>query len=168
MATSVVHCGEDICFRLPVLESAGYSVTECHSVELLAEALTQNPEAVLLEEEPKVLVEAAVFLTRSRSTASLILFRSEVDGFETSDFDLVIPSLTPPEEWLNEIATLLQRSRAIRAESQVIREESLSLRQGSAAVRKAVSEERARSLRERSKSFGRGWGNLAKLDPDSN
>lgn len=50
-----------------VLQSAGYAVAECHSVELLAEDLGQNLEAVLLEEEPKVPVDTAVCFTRSRS-----------------------------------------------------------------------------------------------------
>jgi hypothetical protein len=167
MATSVIHFGEDICFRLPVLESAGYSVAECHSIELLSAALRHNPEAVLLEEEPQSLIEAAAFLTRSRSAASLILFHSEVDSFTAGDFDLVIPSLTPPEEWLSEIADLLQQSRTIRAESQTLLKASSSLRQDSAAVRKAVSEERARSIRERARSIGHGWGNHAQTDPPS-
>lgn len=167
MAANVIHFGEDVCFRLPVLESAGYSVAECHSVELLSAALGQNPEAVLLEEEPKALTEAAAILIRSRSAASLILFRSEVDSFTAGDFDLVIPSLTPPEEWLSEIATLLERSHSIRMESQTLHRESSSLRQDSAAVRKAVSEERARSIRERSRN-GHIWGSLAKSsDPSS-
>jgi hypothetical protein len=165
MATSFIHFGEDICFRLPVLKSAGYSVAECHSFEVLSAALGQNPEAVLLEEQPRALTEAAAILTRSRSAASLILFRSEVDGFTAGDFDLVIPSLTPPEEWLSEIAELLQRSRIIRAESQAILKASSSLREDSAAVRKAVSEERARSIRERSRSAGQGWRDIAKIDP---
>jgi hypothetical protein len=167
MATSVVHFGEDICFRLQVLESAGYSVAECHSIELLSSALRQNPEAVLLEEEPQSLIEAAAFLTRSCSAASLVLFRSEVDSFTAGDFDLVVPSLTPPEEWLSEIADLLQRSRAVRAESQTLHKASLFLRQDSAAVRKAVCEERARSIRERARSIGHGWGNHAETDPPS-
>lgn len=167
MATSFIHFGEDLCFRLPVLESAGYSVAECHSIELLSAALGQNPEAVLLGEEPKVLAEAAAILTRSRSAASLILFRSEVDSFTAGDFDLIIPSLTSPEEWLSEIADLLQRSRTIRAESQTLLRASSSLREDSAAVRKAVTEERARSIRERSRAAGQSWGNFAKIDPPS-
>jgi hypothetical protein len=166
MATSVIHFGEDICFRLPVLESAGYEVADCHSVEMLSAALSKFPEAVLLEEEPKLLVEAAAFLTRSRSAASLILFRSEVDSFKAGDFDLIIPSLTPPDEWLTEIATLLERSRTIRMNSQTLHKASSSLRQDSAALRKVVSEERARSIRERSRN-GHIWGSLAKIDPPS-
>jgi hypothetical protein len=167
MATSFIHIGEDLCFRLPVLESAGYSVAECHSIELLSAALGRNPEAVLLEEEPKVLTEAAAILTRSRSAASLILFRSEVDSFTAGDFDLIIPSLTSPEEWLSQIAGLLQRSRTIRAESQTLLRASWSLREDSAAVRKAVSEERARSIRERSRAAGQSWGDTVKIDSPS-
>jgi hypothetical protein len=153
MATCVVHFGDDVCFRLPVLKSAGYSVTECYSVELLSAALSQNPEAVLLEEEPGLPTEAAAVLTRSCSAASLILFRSEVDRFTSGDFDLVIPSLTPPEEWLGEVAALILRSRSLHVHSQTLREESASLRQDVAAVRKAVSEEREPYSRERSRNL---------------
>lgn len=166
MATNLIHFGEDICFRLPVLQSAGYAVADCHSVEMLSAALSKGPEAVLLEEEPKLLVQAAAFLTRSRSTASLILFRSEVDSFTAGDFDLIIPSLTPPDEWLTEIVTLLERSRTIRMESQTLLKASSLLRQDSAALRKVVSEERARSIRERSKNE-HIWGSLANIDPPS-
>jgi hypothetical protein len=115
MAASVVHFGEDFCFRVSVLKSAGYVVAECDSVDGLSRALTWNPDAVVLEEGPRALIYEAISLTRSRSTASLILFRKNIDRFIPDVFDLVIPSLTEPQQWLNDIAALIARTKHLRS-----------------------------------------------------
>jgi uncharacterized membrane protein YccC len=154
MAASIVHFGEDFCFRRSVLRSAGYVVVECDFMEGLSSALTWNPDAVVLEEEPRPLIYEALSLTRSRSTASLILFRKDIDSVIPDQFDLVIPSLTEPQQWLSDIAALIARSRSIRAQLQTLTQKSASLRQDSAAVRKSVRKEREGSIPERSKYFG--------------
>jgi hypothetical protein len=154
MAASVVHFGEDFCFRLSVLKSAGYVVAECDSIELFSTALTWNPDAVVLEEGPRALIYEVVSFTRSRSTASLILFRKNIDSFIPDIFDLVIPSLTEPQQWLSDIAALIARRRNICAQSQTLTRKSAILRQDSAAVRKSIREEPEWSIRERSKYFG--------------
>lgn len=143
MAATIVHFGEDTCFRLPVLRSAGYSVEACGSLDVLSSLLDLETEAVTLE-APAALVRQAATLTRRRCGASLVLFRNESGLIEADGFDLVIPALTAPEDWLREIAALLERSRAIRADSQALAQLSASLRDDSAAVR-----EQTRMLRER-------------------
>lgn len=143
MAATIVHFGEDTCFRLPVLRSAGYRVEACGSLDILSGLLDLETEAVTLEDAPSELVRKAVTLTRTRTRASLVLFRNETHPIEADGFDLVIPALTAPEDWLKEIAELLGRSRAVRADSQALAHASASLREDSAAVR-----EQTRMLRE--------------------
>jgi hypothetical protein len=150
MAT-VIHFGEDICFRLPVLKYAGYAVEECDSMERFSSLLRWNPDAVLLEEEPLVPVFEASSLARTQSSASLVLFRHAIlGGVPHHDFDLIIPPLTTPEEWLTDIAALLERSRVIRTQSEALHRQSAALRQNSAAVRELTREIRDQSLRQRS------------------
>jgi hypothetical protein len=154
MAASIVHFGKDFCFRLSVLKIAGYAVAKCDSMEGLSTALSRNPDAVVLEEEPQTLIYKSISLIRSCSTASLILFRKDIDSFIPDQFDLIIPSLTEPQQWLSDIAALIERRRNICAQSQMIPQKSANLRQDSAAVRKSVREEREWSIPERSKYFG--------------
>ena len=149
MATTVVHFGEDMWYRLPVLRSAGYRVEQCDSLEHFSTFLAWGPDMVVLEEEPLVPLRKAISFTRARSTATLVLFRHELATTLVEGCDLVIPSLTAPEEWLVELATLLERSRTIRADSQALAQESASLRKDAAAVREMTREIRARSIRQR-------------------
>jgi hypothetical protein len=153
MAVTVVHFGEDICYRLPVLRSAGYAVEQCDSLEHFSMFLAWDPDVVVLEEEPLVPLRKAISFTRARSNASLVLFRHDLGTTLVEECDLVIPTLTAPEEWLVEIATLLERSRIIRADSQTLVQKSALLREDSAAVRELTREIRARSIRQRARTF---------------
>jgi hypothetical protein len=153
MAATVVHFGEDICYRLPVLRSAGYTVEQCDSLEHFSTFLAWGPDMVVLEEEPLVPLRKAISFTRARSKASVVLFRHDTGTMLLEECDLVIPTLTAPEEWLVEIATLLEQSRTIRADSQALAQKSASLREGSAAVREMTREIRARSVRQRATIF---------------
>ncbi|HEY3990795.1 MAG TPA: hypothetical protein VGM02_15940 [Acidobacteriaceae bacterium] len=157
MAASVVHFGDDVCFRLPVLRSAGYSVATCDSLELLSMTLTWDFDAVIVEEKPRALTRDAVSLIRSRSRASVILFRTEIDNVIPGELDLVIPTLTAPEAWLSEIAALIQWSQQLRAESQALSRQAVALRENSVAIRKIFRENCARSIRQRSRSFEDSW-----------
>ena len=134
MAASVVHFGDDVCFRLPVLRSAGYTVAECDSLEMLTAALARNPDAVLLEAEPLAPMRDAAVLVRSSSRAALILFCNETGRPVPDEFDLVIPSLTAPEQWLDKIAALLQQSRTMRPQAQTHFQESEQPSKGPAPV----------------------------------
>ncbi len=149
MAANVVHFGEDMWYRLPVLRSAGYRVEQCDSLEHFSTFLAWGPDMVVLEEEPLVPLRRAISFTRARSTAHLVLFRHELSSTLVEGCDLVIPSLTAPEEWLVDLATLLERSRIIRADSQALVQKSASLRQDAANVREMTREIRARSVRQR-------------------
>ena len=151
MAARVVYFGDDDCYRITVLRRAGYEAEECHSLSLLESNLIQFPatDAVAIAERDETVdAEKAISLVRSKSTVPLILFQGRNRVIETSAFQLVVPPLTDPGVWLNDLATLIDCSRAVREQSQLIRAKSALLREQSAAARKNAQEqcERAASL----------------------
>jgi hypothetical protein len=154
LAATIVHFGEDPCFRVPVLRSAGYTVAACESLDQLAILLSGDAEAIAFEDEPDFPTREAVALARARSSAPVVLFRNVPELLVPDEFDLVIPSLTAPEDWLKKIANLLEHSRAIRAASQTLHQTSASLREDSAAIRAQTRRIRERSIWQRSSSTG--------------
>jgi len=149
MGARIVHFGSDTCHRMPVLKSAGYSINDCRSLAQLHYALQicAEADAVVMTEPDRVAPDSAISIARSSSTAPLILFPGRRLEYKESDFDLVVPALTPPEQWLSDIAALIQRSQAIRAQSQSLVDQS-SLRREAEAARKKSRLERERSRRE--------------------
>jgi hypothetical protein len=120
MSPTLLYFGFDTCHRLSVLARTGYFIENCGSLVELAAALDSGSEvtAVLMTDRGGHLPQAAIDLTRSRSSALLILFRDSNLARANSSFDLVIPSLTPPEEWLTQIADLIEQSRLLDSNSQ--------------------------------------------------
>lgn len=116
VAATIVHFGQDTCFRLPVLRSGGYTVETCASLEQLA-ILASKAEVVTLEEEPGGPIREVLALTRARSQASVVLFRNDSEAAIPKDIDLVIPAFTAPEDWLKQIAGLLQQRHTGRGAS---------------------------------------------------
>ena len=84
-------------------------------------------------------------VVRSRTSAPIILFPDSGRTYEAEEIDLVVPSFTPPEKWLLDLANLIVQSRAIRAHSQLLRQQSELLRQESAAVCETAIQEVQRS-----------------------
>lgn len=115
MAARVIHYGVDNCHRLTILRSLGYSVDDCSSLLQLREALTAGNKtgAVFITEDEPQGCQAAVSLAKSCTSAPLVLFRrSNADCCEGS-FDLVIESLTPPQDWLHAVQGLITRCRSL-------------------------------------------------------
>jgi hypothetical protein len=150
VAANLVYFGVDTCHRLPVLARAGYTVENCYSA-LQLEAVFDSScpaEAVLMTDHEGKLPQDAITLTRSRSVAPLILFRDSNHSYAESAFDLVVPSLTAPGQWLEQIAVLLEESRLVRRKSALLRAESRMLQQDAAELREETRLERARAARE--------------------
>lgn len=142
---TVLHFGLDQCFRLRVLESAGFAVEDCPSLDDLSAELLREPDAIVLEEEPEGQVIKAIALSRSYPDIPLVLFRSldPVSEGPASSADLTIPSFTAPELWLREIEDMVERSRMLAAQSRRIRAESAALIQKCAAARRSSQRNRA-------------------------
>jgi hypothetical protein len=107
----LIHFGSDDCHRVNVLRSAGYSVDDCRSMRAFREALSadRKPAAVFITEREGDPTGDAISLTKSHSAAPVIFFRRSHCDLSNENFDLVIESLTPPEQWLQEIDQLIAR-----------------------------------------------------------
>jgi hypothetical protein len=167
MAARIIHFGADNCHRLWVLKSAGYFIDDCQSVVQLRTALQSgiNPDAVAFTENERFAPGEAVEVTRSHSSAPLILFRETHNDCVESVFDLVVPVLEPPEAWLTSVAALIAKSQAIRASTEVLIKHSMALRQGAEEVCRQTRKERERSRHESVKPVD-PWTSLrGKLEP---
>jgi hypothetical protein len=150
MAASVIHFGVDDCHRIKVLEIAGYFVRNCGSLrQLRATLLEENSAAaVFMSEGDGVPPRAAILIARTHSSAPVVLFKGPCGYCEESEFDLVVPTLTPPEIWLNELNSLVARSKDIRSRSQSLIRQSAELRRLSGGARQKSQDERQRSIVE--------------------
>lgn len=151
MATSLVHFGVDVARRIPVLQSAGFQVDLCSSIDSLIETLEREPvDAVIVSQTPELKVESVVSVVHSRPATSVILFSEEPGQPSGAEADLVIPVLTPPWEWLANIEEFIAQSKARRAVSQSLRAEASRSRSESIAAghRGANQVERVEDIRK--------------------
>ena len=129
MAGTLIHFGADRCSRMLILSSVGYLTNGCESLTQFSQLLQErtDTQAILLAESSRRERRQAVTLARSYSVAPLILFDDLNTGEGEKEFDLVIPPLTRPEEWLDKIAATIAQSRALIQDSAAIRDRSQSL-----------------------------------------
>lgn len=142
---TILHVGEDFCRRIPVLERAGFRVFEsAGSLPAIERSLSGGDifSAVTFHCDLAELPDGMVRATRTFSIAPCILFANPALQLEESDFDLVIPALTPPGVWLKRLRDVIEIScrlheqslqlrqdcKDVRAQSQLIRAESSRLR----------------------------------------
>lgn len=110
MATCIVYVGEDTCHRIPVLVAAGYTVEQLRLPLRCAESLgAVQAEAVLFTQEAAT--EESLQAVRSSCDSPLIVFRQSHSGLIEAAFDLVVRVLEPPEAWLVELKTLIEKRR---------------------------------------------------------
>lgn len=85
-------------------------------------------------------------------------FRAGGRHYSESEFDLVVPVLTSPNQWLSDIEGLIAMSRAVRNRSELLRQKSNILREEIALIKDRFLNERGRSRRElaRNVEFLRG------------
>jgi hypothetical protein len=131
MAARVVCFGADDCNRSLVLRNVGYQVDRCPSLIEFRTLIREraDADAVLVTERPTADRRQVVTLTREHSRARLVLFDNSYDDTDEGAYDLIVPPLTPPREWLREIADLIERSQNSFAASTAIREQSARARQ---------------------------------------
>jgi len=147
MVPFLIHFGVDDCYRVPVLKEAGFRVEECHSLPRLDSALTHFPEpdVVAIAESDEIEAKEAMSLVHSSCAAPLVLFQGRNRCFETSEFRLVIPPLTEPRVWLNDLVSLIEQSRATRSQSRSVHAQSAHLRSQVTALITKSRRERRRS-----------------------
>ena len=119
MIAKIVHFGVDCRYRLRDLRDAGYVVESCYDVSELRLVLYVNRhlDAIVFDASERGAPKNAVELARSQCPGALVLFQGwTVDGDE-SEFDLIIPPLTPVPKWLDDLANLITRTRVGRLQA---------------------------------------------------
>lgn len=145
----MIHFGADDCSRVLVLQNSGYSVHQCSIIPELKSALDApfRPAAALFSDSSRLTRFEAVSLVRDRAFPPPIIFFSH--SFDSEDEqswpDLLVPPFTSPERWLRWVASVIEQSRALRADSVALRERSALLRREAFAAGRRSILERVRS-----------------------
>jgi hypothetical protein len=128
MDARIVHFGFDDCHRLMVLRGAGYSVEECTGIVQLSAVLSGSEEvdAVVFAENDGDVPRGAILLIRTKSTAPVILFESKDRNYGNSEieFDLVVPAVSNPAQWLRDVERVVEQSLRRRWKSAALTVES--------------------------------------------
>lgn len=169
MSTSrILYVGNDTSLRVPVMEAAGFTVlrSKC-SIGSIREKLAEK-EAVdaLVFEEDGAHCYRVVTKVRTLSAVPFVFFRESGIESQEDGFDLIIPVLTRPDVWLDELRLTIQKSGELHRSARRLREESAATRSWS----RSLQESSAR-LREKPIDFNALWrGELAQdakpMQPD--
>lgn len=169
MAASVLYFGPDEWNRVQVFESAGYAVQQCLKISDLESELKKSlPAVVVMNSSAHASFRPALELVRAQAaSARIIAFPSPGEsGFEKS-VDLVVPPLTPPDDWLQELAALLEQSRAVLEDAIVVQEQSATIVRELTAVRQQSAAARAKSAAARQKVLILGANAGTGIDPEN-
>ena len=143
MASRIVHFGIDQRAALPILQQNGYDLKDCGiSLPRLDDALNAaDVDAVVISESTSQPAVEAASITRSHSSALLILFENTKSTSNRESFDLVIPLRVPSSRWLKQVAQLIEKTYALR------QTQSVPERSGSSLHQSAATRENAQFLR---------------------
>jgi hypothetical protein len=116
MGARIIHFGPDDCHRLMVLRTAGYSIDDCRSLIQLRDCLCSGAaaEALLMSDTAGAEPCEAAELAKVYASIPVILFRSNNLSYEESGVDLVVHCLTPPDVWLSEVSSLIEKNRMVQ------------------------------------------------------
>lgn len=130
MAARVIYFGDDDCYRVPVLRSAGYEVFQPQTLDELNAGLQKDAQvdAVFVSEDERRTTLGAIELVREHCTAPLILFRRSNIHLQENLCDQVYWPGARPEEWLSDTAELIAQCRESREQSQKLRRETQIVR----------------------------------------
>jgi hypothetical protein len=124
---NILFVGDDPCARADVLEHVGYKVARCAcDTDALGQALRHPVDAVLFQCRPEPPSEAVLSTCRKLTNAPILLFADHNSFFNTRDFDVVVPNLCNPREWLSELGGMIasyrdrERSKSPQAASPVV------------------------------------------------
>lgn len=144
MGTRIIQFGDVPGGILAALTRNGYEVDACGtSIPKLKQSLQQpdDLEAIAVAENGGSKAVEILTFVRSLGKVPLILFQDESRTCDPSQFDLVVPEQAPLPDLLKSVAEVIERSRAVRAESKMLGEhqrflirEAASLREQALAV----------------------------------
>src|SRR5215469_12300167 len=145
MATpTVLHAGNDICQRIPVMETASFAVFQAEdSILAIRKAFAGGDcfSAITFHADLSAPSSSVVWAARRFSAAPFVLFENPSVYYERSyfDFDIVIPTLAPPSFWLKKLHDVIEVSRELRERSSQLRQECAIIQSAYQAIR-AVSD----------------------------
>ena len=125
----ILHVGQDVCQRIPVLERAGFAVMQAEPSMISIRAKFAQEEsysAIAFQADRIPVPEGLVREIVAISSAPLVLFANPNADCDEREFDLIIPALTPPAEWLARLQEVIAASRKLHEYSQRLREVSIS------------------------------------------
>ena len=111
MAAKVLHVGDDICHRIPVMEMDGIVVHRCAcSVESVRALLKEEDSisAVAFNNDMFPPADAVVSTARELCDAPLILFDNALAECDEERFDIVIESPSAPSEWVKTLRQAIE------------------------------------------------------------
>jgi CxxC-x17-CxxC domain-containing protein len=154
MAAKILHFGEELSDRLPLLRSSGYSVNRYERILEFRQALETRVEhdAVSMSELGEDLSPLVVLAARTYSTAPLILFRTQsltsfpaggsgivvAEPGSEADYDLIVSASAPSGAWIGDVAALIARSRELRNKTLRVVQQSAQLREELEVVREQI------------------------------
>ena len=112
----IIHFGEDSCHRLMVLEGVGYVVQRCESIQDIEFYLRSPhlPDAIIISGELQRTPRVATFLSNADLPLPVILFAGPDESYIETEYDLIIPALTSPLDWLSNIEETIERFQGRR------------------------------------------------------
>jgi hypothetical protein len=113
MSRKLLTFGYDACHRWAVLRLAGFTVHACQSIGELRELLmtSQDVDAVVMVEDIVSIPQEAIVAAISYFDGPLVLFEARMQGSRDA-FDLRVPILTGPTEWLLEVEKLIEKTHS--------------------------------------------------------
>lgn len=148
-SASILHVGNDVCQRIPVLTRAGFAVRRSEdSIQAIRAALTgEDPfSAILFHCDMAPPAETTVHEARSLSDAPLVLFQNPTVLCNDRDFDLVVPVLIPPGIWLKKLKELIEESHRLCEQAHRLHKDCDSVRSQSRSLRASAARNRKVSI----------------------
>jgi hypothetical protein len=114
MSRKLLTFGYDACHRWAVLRVAGFTLHACQSISELRERLmsSRDVDAVVMVEDIVSIPQEALLYAKAYFDGPLILFEARLQSNYKDSFDLSVPILTGPSEWLLQIESLIEKDRS--------------------------------------------------------
>jgi hypothetical protein len=111
MSRKLLTFGYDACHRWAVLRLAGFTVHACQSISELRERLiaSRDVDAVVMVEDIVSVPQEALLYAKAYFDGPLVLFEARLQKEYRDSFDLCVPILTGPSEWLPQIEALIDK-----------------------------------------------------------
>lgn len=143
--TTILHIGEDICQRIPVMETAGLTVLQSEMAIPEIRRVFDDRDtfsAVIFHSDICAPPQPTVCETRNLCDAPFVLFQNPAVQCDEAEFNLVIPPLTPPAIWLQKLVEIIDASHELREQSMQLRQDCVTARTKSETLRTASARNR--------------------------